>query len=73
MGRWQNKHLFKKQASVLPVKVSPDCNCVSPEVFPGCAVTRSASCKEVESKPESFELPVKLQIEQLTSSRVIDS
>ena len=32
-------------------------------------VTRTASCKEIESKPESLELPVKLQTEQLTSSR----
>lgn len=53
-------NIFKKQDSVLPAKVSPDCSFVSPEVFPVCAVTRSVSRKEVESKPESLELPVKL-------------
>jgi hypothetical protein len=42
---------------------------VSPEVFPICAVTRADSRKEIESKPKSLELPVKLQTEQLTSSR----
>ncbi|XP_039649342.1 heterogeneous nuclear ribonucleoprotein A/B-like [Perca fluviatilis] len=39
-------NIFEKKVSVLPVKVSPDCNCASPEVFPGCAVTCSASRKE---------------------------
>lgn len=39
------------------------------EVFPVCAVTCAASRNKVESKPESLELPVKLQTEQLTSSR----
>ncbi|XP_039634382.1 heterogeneous nuclear ribonucleoprotein A/B-like [Perca fluviatilis] len=43
-------NVFKKQASVLPAKVSPDCNCVSLEVFPGCAVTRSASRQEDAGK-----------------------
>lgn len=62
-------NIFKKQPSVPPAKVSPEYSCVSPEVFPGCAVTRSAALKKIESKPESLELPVKLQTEQLTSSR----
>ncbi len=62
-------NIFKKQPSVPPAKVFPDCSCVSPDVFPVCAVTRAASRKEAESKPESLELPVKLQTEQLTSSR----
>jgi len=42
---------------------------VPPEVFPVCAIARSASRKEIESKPESLELSVTLQTEQLTSSR----
>lgn len=62
-------NIFTKQPSVSPARVSPDRNCVSPEVFPVCAVTRAASRNKVESKPESLELPVKLQTEQLTSSR----
>lgn len=48
-------NIFTKQPSLPPARLSPDRNRVSPEVFPVCAVTR--------------ELPVKLQTEQLTSSR----
>jgi hypothetical protein len=62
-------NICKKQPSVSPARESPDQNCMSPEIFPVCVVTRAASRKEIESKPESIELPVKLQTEQLTSSR----
>lgn len=63
-------NIFKRELA--PVGETPDCSSVPPEVFPSCAITRAASrLKEVESKPENLELPSKLQIEQLTSSREV--
>lgn len=63
-------NIFKRELAL--AGETPDCSSVPPNVFPSCAITRAASrLKEVESQPENLELPTKLQIEQLTSSREV--
>lgn len=65
-----NPNIFKNPTSVSPVGLSLQCSSVPSDVFPVCAVTRAASrVKEGEVKPENFELPFKLQTEQLSTSK----
>ena len=60
------------QSLTPPGDLSSDSSSMFPEIFPVCAVTRAASRqKEVDSKPDNLEFPVKLQMEQLTVSRDI--
>lgn len=64
-----NPKIFAKMP-VVPPEVSFDCDNLSLEIFPVCAVTRAASRrKEAESTPENLEFPMELQAEQLTVSR----